>query len=291
MSGIENPRSAERAYWPLKSAIEEDVVVLACCAEENCVENMSDSNSTSNGVSTAVRNVTGGMQPTKERERERRKCKSAICGILKKLDRAQGSCFVGTGSLVKDLCPQLKRNIHLVTSKEVIPSHNLNGYFLCFKTSKDEDKKPIELASVLNSSDEVIFTSGLTIIPVDSNNFKPWSGIVTYRQFPVDKESNDFSKHELYCHVVEEVGKSFVIKPFKLNGIATNQPYLTNVMNSYTFSNARDFCANNRMVLGAPIVKTDKNLPIAVGALTVENDQISPVLFSKLNIELNFSSK
>ena len=254
---------------------------------------MSASNSTSNGVSTTVRNVTGGMQPKRERERERGKCKSAICGILKKVDEAQGSCFVGTGSLVKDLCPQLKRNIHLVTSEEVIPSDNLNGYFLCFKSSKDEDKmkKPLKLASVLNSTDEVIFTSGLTIIPVDSNNFKPWSGIVTYRQFPVDKESNDFSKHELYCHVVEEFGKSFVIKPFKLNGIATNQPYLTDVMNSYTFSNARDFCANNRKGLGAPIVKTDENLPIAVGALTVENDQISPVLFSKLNIELNFSSK
>lgn len=211
--------------------------------------------SNSNAV-PKVQMVTRGMPFTTDLQRQREKCRLAVCGIMKQLDGVQGRCFVGTGSLVKDFFPALERKIHLVTSEKVIQPDNLNGYFLCFKSLKGKDKQPVKLTSVWNKSDKVIFTSGLAFVPVDPDRLgvirKSRSGLVNHRPFTVcDQPKEDLSHHKLYCHVVDESGKSFVIRPFQLNDIADEQPFLTD--QHFKFSQPRDFCGNNRKGHGAPI--------------------------------------
>lgn len=147
--------------------------------------------------------------------------------------RRRRYCFVGTGSLVKNFFPKCERKVHLITSEKVIPSKNLSGYFLCFKDLKDKDKEPVNLASLSDES-EVFFKSGLTFVPVFPDRLgiirKSLSGLIYHRPFSVcDKGREDLSSRELCCQVVEESGKSFVIRPYQVKGIVGERPYLTDL--------------------------------------------------------------
>ena len=214
----------------------------------------------------------------------------ATCGIGKHIP-GQSDKFVGTGSLIEDLFPKCDKKIHLVTSDKVISSDDLSCYSLYFKKSKDKGKEPKKLDDMVSS--EVIFKSGLAIVPVDPSKLgiirKHTSGLLNHRPFTICPEVKEgLRNYELYCHVVEEVGKSFAIRPYQVKGITDEETYLTD-NNSIKIESA-SFFSSYRKGLGAPIAITVKGEAKAVGAITLgNNEQISFVLFSQIDRTRAFS--
>jgi len=214
-----------------------------------------------NGVSTR-------WQVTKQ-EKEKEKCKLGVCAIRKQLGGRQGASIEGTGFLVKDLFPNFERKNHFVTSEVVIPSDKLEGYLLSFKRLDSTDKKPLELASVVNAADKILRTSGLVIIPLDPGKLSKYrrsrSGLVNHRPFTKGIQHQGC---ELYCHVVEEFGMQHVVKPYKLleseNGHHSLRAFRQD---------------SSRKLLGAPITTEVDGAAVAVGALTSRN-KVSPIFFS-----------
>ena len=226
----------------------------------------------------------------RDNERKEDKCVLATCGIWKHVPRQSGK-FIGTGSLVEDLFLKCDKKIHLVTSVKVISSDDLNCYSLYFKKSKDKGKEPQKLVDMV--SDEVIFKSGLAIIPVDPNKLgiirKHTSGLINHRPFTIcTKVKEDLRNDELYCHVVEESGESFAIRPYLVKGIVDEETYLAD-HSSGKIESAR-FHKDYRKGLGAPITITVEGEAVAVGAITLgKNEQISFVLFSQIDRTRAFS--
>ena len=226
----------------------------------------------------------------RDNERKEDKCILATCGIWKHVPRQSGK-FVGTGSLIKDFFPKCDKKIHLVTSDKVISSDDLSCYSLYFKKSKDKGKEPKKLVDMV--SDEVIFKSGLAIVPVDPNKLgilrKHTSGLLNHRPFAIcAKVKEGLRNDELYCHVVEESGESFAIRPYQVKGIADEETYLAD-HNSIKIGSA-SFCSSYRKGLGAPIAITVEGEAVAVGAITLgNNEQISFVLFSQIDRTRAFS--
>ena len=228
--------------------------------------------------------------PRKEIERKEDKCVLATCGIWKQVPQQSGK-FIGTGSLIEDLFPKCVRKIHLVTSDKVISSDKLDCYFLYFKKSKDKGKEPKKLVDMV--SDEVIFKSGLAIVPVDPNKLgifrKRTSGLMNHRPFTTcTKVKEDLRNDELYCHVVEESGESFAIRPYLVKGIADKETYLAD-HSSGKIESTR-FYKDYRKGPGAPITITVEGGAVAVGAITLgNNEQLSFVLFSQIDRTRAFS--
>ena len=228
-------------------------------------------------------------QLRRDGERKENKCILATCGIWKHVPRQSGK-FVGTGSLIEDLFPKCDIKIHLVTSDKVISSDDLSCYSLYFKKSKDKGKEPKKLDMV---SSEVIFKSGLAIVPVYPSKLgiikKHTSGLLNHRPFTICPEVKEgLRNYELYCHVVEEAGKSFAIRPYQVKGITDEETYLTD-NNSIKIESA-SFFSSYRKGLGAPIAITVKGEAKAVGAITLgNNEQISFVLFSQIDRTRAFS--
>ena len=226
----------------------------------------------------------------KDNERREDKCILATCGIWKHIPRQSGK-FIGTGSLIKDFFPRCDKKIHLVTSDKVISSDDLSCYYLYFKKSKYTEKGPKRLLGMV--SDKVIFKSGLSIVPIDPNKLgvirKHTSGLMNHRPFPLCiKVKEDLSNHELYCHVVEEWGESFAIRPYQVKGITDEETYLAD-HSSGKMESAR-FHKDYRKGLGAPITITVEGEAVAVGAITLgSNEQISFVLFSETDRTRAFS--
>ena len=229
-------------------------------------------------------------QLRRDGERKENKCILATCGIWKHVPRQSGK-FVGTGSLIEDLFPKCDIKIHLVTSDKVISSDDLSCYSLYFKKSKDKGKEPKKLDDMVSS--EVIFKSGLAIVPVDPSKLgiikKHTSGLLNHRPFTICPEVKEgLRNYELYCHVVEEAGKSFAIRPYQVKGITDEETYLTD-NNSIKIESA-SFFSSYRKGLGAPIAITVKGEAKAVGAITLgNNEQISFVLFSQIDRTRAFS--
>ena len=228
----------------------------------------------------------------RDRERKENKCTLATCGIWKDF-HLHGGKFVGTGSLVQGLFLKFEEKIHLVTSNKVIsPNDYLSCYSLYFKKSKDEEKEPVELAKMV--SNEVIFKSGLAIVPIDPKKLgfirQYTSGFVNHRPFTIlFKVKEDLRNDELYCHVVEESGKSMIaIRPYEVKGIADEETYVTD--HSSIKIESTSFCSSHRKGLGAPIAITVKDEAVAVGAITLSNNkQLSFVLFSQIDRKRAFS--
>lgn len=222
----------------------------------------------------------------KEQEiQEEHKCKIAVCAITEKLSGGQGTPIVGTGFLVRNLFPEYERKFHLVTTKEVISSNDLKGFYLCFKKSDLTDKEPTELARKVNPKDKVLFTSGYAIIPIDPSRCKPKSGLVNHRPFTVFAEGFQVESCELYCHVVEEDGTSHVVRTYKV-GIEKGQYYLADCYSKFrTFTEFSGHHPTGRPH-GAPVTTMVGKVAVAVGAITFRNDQISLLLFSQLSSAL-----
>ena len=228
----------------------------------------------------------------RDRERKENKCILATCGIWKDF-HLHGSKFVGTGSLVQGLFLKVKEKIHLVTSNKVIsPNDYLSCYSLYFKKSEDEQKEPVKLAKMV--SKEVIFKSGLAIVPIDPKKLgfirQYTSGFVNHRPFTIlFKVKEDLRNDELYCHVVEESGNSMIaIRPYEVKGIADEETYVTD--HSSIKIESSSFCSSHRKGLGAPIAITVKDEAVAVGAITLSNNkQLSFVLFSQIDRKRAFS--
>ena len=219
----------------------------------------------------------------RNKEKEKENCKLGVCAIIKQLGGRQGVLIEGTGFLVKDFFPNFERKYHLVTSKHVIPSSKLDGYFLRFKKRDSTDKKLLELASVVNAADNFHLcpTSGLVTIPLDPGKLSVFgrrrSGLVNHRPFTASAEIQHQSC-ELYCHVVEEYGTSHVVKPYQLLKKENGQYYL------------RAFQQDcSRKLLGAPITTDVNGGVVAVGALTSEST-VSPVFFSQSNFSSTLAS-
>ncbi|XP_022808931.1 uncharacterized protein LOC111345905, partial [Stylophora pistillata] len=228
---------------------------------------------------------------TRDIERRERKCIIGTCGIWKPI-HGQGGKFVGTGSLVKGFFLKCDKIIHLITSDKVITSHDLSDYYLHFKKSKGKDKEPKKLVSIV--CDEVIFKSGLAIVPVDPNKFgiirKHSSGLLMYRPFTIRSEvKEDLRNFELYCHVVEPCADSFAIRPYQVMGIAEEETYVADHNSKIKSASIFDIYGKG---LGAPISFTFKDEAVAVGALTMkENGQISFVLFSQIDRTRKFADE
>ena len=226
----------------------------------------------------------------RDRERKENKCILATCGIWKDF-HLHGGKFVGTGSLVQGLFLKFEEKIHLVTSNKVISTGDLSCYYLYFKKSKDKGKVPEKLAKMV--SEEVIFKSGLAIVPIDSKKLgfirQYTSGFVNHRPFTICvKVKEDLRNDELYCHVVEESGKSIAIRPYEVKGIADEETYVTD--QSSIKIESTSFCSSHRKGLGAPIAITVKDEAVAVGAITLSNNkQLSFVLFSQIDRKRAFS--
>ena len=222
----------------------------------------------------------------KETERKEDKCVLATCGIWKQVPRQSGK-FIGTGSLIKDLFFNCVKKIHLVTSDKVISSDKLDCYSLYLKKSKDKRKEPKKLVSM--ASDEVIFKSGLAIVPIDPNKLgiirKHTSGLMNHRPFticPKVELKEHLRNYELYCYVVEEAGESFAIRPYLVKGIADEETYIAD-HSSGKIESTR-FLKDYRKGLGAPITITVEGEAVAVGAITLgNNEQLSFVLFSQID--------
>ena len=229
-------------------------------------------------------------QSRRDRIRKENKCILATCGIWKHVPRQNGK-FVGTGSLIEDLFPKCDKKIHLVTSDKVISSDYLSCYYLYFKKSKDKGKEPKKLDDMVSS--KVIFKSGLAIVPIDPSKLgiirKHTSGLLNHRPFTIcTKVKEGLRNYELYCHVVEEAGKSFAIRPYQVKGIADEETYLTD--NNSIKIESTCFCSSYRKGLGAPIAITVEGEAKAVGAITLgNNEQISFVLFSQIDRTRAFS--
>ena len=229
-------------------------------------------------------------QSRRDRKRKENKCILATCGIWKHVPQQSGK-FVGTGSLIEDLFPKCDKKIHLVTSDKVISSDDLSCYSLYFKKSEDKEKEPKKLDDMVSS--EVIFKSGLAIVPVDPSKLgiirKYTSGLLNHRPFTIcPKVKEGLRNYELYCHVVEEAGKSFAIRPYQVKGIADEETYLTD--NNSIKIKSTSICSSYRKGLGAPIAITVKGEAKAVGAITLGNNkQISFVLFSQIDRTRAFS--
>ncbi len=237
-------------------------------------------------------NQTRGQYKEQRRE-EKHKCKLAVCAIVEQLSGGQGYPIRGTGFLVRDLFPELERKIHLVTSTDVICSDNLKGYYLSFKDSDstDRDRELLELARVVNAPDKLPdFTSGLKIIPLDPRAvkkicsfFKSWSCLVTHRPFNVYKKGIQDQTTRLYCQVVEQDGKSYVLRPYEVTN-ENGQLFLTD--GDSRFKSYPEFCGPQsiRRPRGAPITTDVDGKAVAVGVLTSRDDQISILLFSQLRL-------
>ena len=225
-----------------------------------------------------------------DRERKENKCILATCGIWKEI-RLHNGKFVGTGSLIRGLFRKFEKTIHLVTSKEVISTDDLSCYSLYFKKSKDTEKEAKKLTKMV--SEEVIFQSGLAIVPIDRKKLgiirQFVAGLVNHRPFTIDdKVKEDLRNYELYCHVVEESGESFAIRPYQVKGIADEETYVTD-LNSIVIESA-SLCSSYRKGLGAPITITVDDEAVAVGAITLgSNQQLSFVLFSQIDRKRAFS--
>ena len=228
--------------------------------------------------------------PRREIERKEKKCILATCGIWKHVSQ-QGGKFIGTGSLIKDFFPMCVQKLHLVTSNKVIPSNDLSGYSLYFKKSIDKEKEPKKLVDMV--SDNVIFKSDLAIVPIDPNKLgiirKRSSGLMNHRPFTIcAKIKEDLRNYELYCHVVEESVESFAIRPYLVKGIADEETYLAD-LSSRKIESTR-FHKDYRKGPGAPITITDEGEAVAVGVITLgNNEQLSFVLFSQIDRTRAFS--
>ena len=165
--------------------------------------------------------LAGAMDYTSSNKTERKEHKGilATCGIWKGVPQQNGK-FIGPGSLIKDFFPNCDKKTHLVTSDKVISPDALRFYSLYFKKSKDKEEEPKKLVDMV--SDEVIFKSGLAIVPVDPNklNFKrkrhPPSTICA-------KVRKDLRNDELYCHVLESFGGPFTITLYQVKGMQTKK--------------------------------------------------------------------
>ena len=229
----------------------------------------------------------------RDREGKENKCILATCGIWKDF-HLHGGKFVGTGSLVQGLFLKFEEKIHLVTSNKVISTDDyLSCCSLYFKKSKEEGKEPEKLAKIV--SDEVIFKSGLAIVPIDPKKLgiirQYTSGLVNHRPFTICvKVKEDLRNDELYCHVLEESGKSFAIRPYEVKVITDEETYVTD--HSSIKIESAGFCSSYRKGLGAPIAITVKDEAVAVGAITLDNNkQLSFVLFSQIDRTRAFSGR
>ena len=224
----------------------------------------------------------------KDWERRKKKCILATCAIRKDIPNCY-DCFVGTGFLVEDFFKYCGKNIQLITSDNVISSHDLRCYSLCFKKLNGRDKKWRKLLSIF---DQDIFNShGLAIVHVNPKKFKRAerlsSGLLNYRPFTMCTKEKEYLKdHCLYCHVVEEFEeKSFTTRLYKVMGIADEETHLTDPHRSPTKIDGASIYRGSQKGLGAPITITGKDgVAKAVGAITLGNSQqISFVLFSQIN--------
>ena len=224
--------------------------------------------------------LAGAMDYTSSNKTERKEHKGilATCGIWRGVPQQNGK-FIGTGSLIKDFFPNCDKKTHLVTSDKVISPDALRFYSLYFKKSKDKEEEPKKLVDMV--SDEVIFKSGLAIVPVDPNklNFKrkrhPPSTICA-------KVRKDLRNDELYCHVLESFGGPFTITPYQVKGIADKETYIADDISGKMESSR--FYKDHRKGLGAPITITVNEEAVVVGAITLDNNnQISFVLFSEID--------
>ena len=230
--------------------------------------------------------LAGAMDYTSSNKTERKEHKGilATCGIWKGVPQQNGK-FIGTGSLIKDFFPNCDKKTHLVTSDKVISPDALRFYFLYFKKSKDKEEEPKKLVDMV--SDEVIFKSGLAIVPVDPNklNFKkkrilgsPYQPLFTIP----NKVRKDLRNDQLYCQVVESSGGPFTITPYQVKGIADKETYIADDISGKMKSSR--FYKDHRKGLGAPITITVNEEVVVVGAITLDNNnQISFVLFSEID--------
>ena len=234
---------------------------------------MSDSDRTS--IAQKLFNGKPTRWQVKKQEREKEQCKLGVFAIMKQLGGRQGTSYEGTGFLVKDFFPNFERKNHFVTSEVVIPSDKLEGYFLCFKKSDGTDKKPLELTSVVNATDDILRFSGFVFIPLDPGKLskyrKLWSGLVNHRPFTIGIQHQGC---ELYYHVVEEFGESHVVRPYQLleNENGQHSP----------LAFRRDSSQKNP---GAPITREIDGKAVVVGAFMctcTSSDEVSPIFFSDI---------
>ena len=230
--------------------------------------------------------LAGAMDYTSSNESEKKepKCILATCGIWESISQHNGK-FIGTGSLIKDFFPKCDQKIHLVTSDKVISSHELHCYYVYFKKSKDKGEEPKKLVNM--KSDDVIFKSGLAIVPVDPNklNLKkkrilgsPYQPLFTIP----NKVRKDLRNDQLYCQVVESSGGPFTITPYQVKGIADKETYIADDISGKMKSSK--FYKDHRKGLGAPITITVDEEAVVVGAITLDNNnKISFVLFSEID--------
>ena len=230
--------------------------------------------------------LAGAMDFSSSNETEKKepKCILATCGIWESISQHNGK-FIGTGSLIKDFFPKCDQKIHLVTSDKVISSHELHCYYVYFKKSKDKGEERKKLVDM--KSGDVIFKSGLAIVPVDPNklNFKkkrilgsPYQPLFTIP----NKVRKDLRNDQLYCQVVESSGGPFTITPYQVKGIADKETYIADDISGKMESSR--FYKDHRKGLGAPITITVDEEAVVVGAITLDNNnQISFVLFSEID--------
>ena len=230
--------------------------------------------------------LAGAMDFSSSNETEKKepKCILATCGIWESISQHNGK-FIGTGSLIKDFFPKCDQKIHLVTSDKVISSHELHCYYVYFKKSKDKGEERKKLVDM--KSGDVIFKSGLAIVPVDPNklNFKkkrilgsPYQPLFTIP----NKVRKDLRNDQLYCQVVESSGGPFTITPYQVKGIADKETYIADDISGKMESSR--FYKDHRKGLGAPITITVNKEVVVVGAITLDNNnQISFVLFSEID--------
>lgn len=239
---------------------------------------MSSSNETS-----AVQKMIRGSPLKKDRQREENKIKLAVCRIRKRLLGGQGDRTVGSGSIVRDLFPEWRNNVLIITSDKVVSKDhfNIKEYFLDVLELCSKGMKRYEFESLTNSED-VRFTSGLALIPLDTKKLQR-SGLLKHRPLDVCEQGGNNS---LYCQVVVEDTQSFAVCPFDLKGDFEGQYVLSD--SHFSFKDLLEVCgqgSSNRKPHGAVISMADgeRDIPVAVGVLTFVDNQITPVWLSNVS--------
>ena len=216
-----------------------------------------------------------------------------VCLLGKHVPRASYRALC-SGSVVRGLPEYSQKKIFVITSENIVPKEkegdlqsewkafNTKDYYLYFKRLDSSNKlKTYKLHEITNSKEQVKFTSGLVIIPIDAKKLNRKSGLKTYRPFKTDKNVTDPSSlHGSVCQIVDGNTNSFDVKPYNLKYI--NDEYVLELPEKgYTYKNRSELTASgansNLHAYGAIILQSS----LAVGVLNFDH-KISPVLFSQL---------
>ena len=253
-----------------------------------------------------------GITSKKERRLSQNVDVLGVCLVAKHAARRSTGRHTGlrTGSVVRGLSIDYsKERIFLVTSEKIVREEelvelkrgkkvlNASDYTLYFLSSSDphshseppKTHKLRDITNLSNSKEQVVFSSGLVIIPIASEKLSKNSGLKTYRSFEASTEVTELKElNDSICQIIEGSTKSIDVKSYKIEFIDNKCALsLPEKETTHSYKNWTELTAGGAMTnlypYGAVILKSG----CAVAVLNFVGDKISPVCLSKVQFSGN----